>query len=45
MELVLFTVFDFVEEVRPSAIVLDKHKTFLNSINKVISNDIIVEAL
>lgn len=26
--------------VKPSAIVIDKHKTFLNFINKIISNDI-----
>ena len=40
IELVLSTVFVSIGEVRSSAIVIDKHKTSLNSINKVISNDI-----
>ena len=40
IELALSAVFDSIGEVRPSAIVIDKHKISLNSINKVISNDI-----
>ena len=40
IELTLFVVFVSIEEVRPSTIIIDKHKMSLNSINKVISNDI-----
>lgn len=40
IELALSAVFASIGEVRPSAIVIDKHKTSLNSISKVISNDI-----
>ena len=40
IKLALSAVFASIGEVRPSAIVIDKHKTFLNSINKVIFNDI-----
>jgi hypothetical protein len=40
IELALSAIFASIEEVRRSAIIIDKHKTSLNSINKVISNDI-----
>jgi hypothetical protein len=40
IELTLFVVFASIGEVRPSAIIIDKHKISFNSINKVISNDI-----
>lgn len=40
IELALSAVFASIREVRPSAIVIDKHRTSLNSVNKVISNDI-----
>ena len=40
IELALSAVFVSIGEVRPSATVIDKHKTSLNSIKKIISNDI-----
>ena len=40
IELALSPVFACIGEVRPSAKVIYKHKISLNSINKVISNDI-----
>ena len=40
IELALSVVFASIIEVRSSAIVIDKHKMSLNSINKVIPNDI-----
>ena len=40
IELASSAVFSSIGEVRPSAIVIDKHKTSLNPINKIISNNI-----
>ena len=39
LEIALTHVFEAIGEVRPSAIVIDKHKTSLNAINKVLEND------
>ena len=39
LEIALTHVFEAIGEVRPSAIVIDKHKTSLNAINKVVDND------
>jgi hypothetical protein len=39
IELALTSVFASIGKVRPSAIVIDKHKTSLNSINEVIDKD------
>lgn len=40
IELALSAVFAYILQVRPFAMVIDKHKTSINSINNVISNDI-----
>ena len=40
LELVLTYVFALIREIRPTAIVIDKHKTSLNAINKVVEADV-----
>ena len=40
LELALTHVFESIGEIRPSAIVIDKHKTSLNAINNVVNNDL-----
>jgi hypothetical protein len=40
IELALSAVFAYIRQIRPFAIVIDKHKTSINFINNVIYNDI-----
>jgi hypothetical protein len=39
IDIALFHVFESLGEIRPSAIIIDKHKTSLNAIQSVVSND------
>jgi hypothetical protein len=40
LELALTSVFALIGEIRPTAIVIDKYKTSLNAINKVVEADV-----
>jgi len=40
IEIVLTHVFESLRKIRPSAIVIDKHKTSLNTIQNVVNNNV-----